>query len=299
MTQVTGARLSFGGKGSTSFDKGGSLLPAGFSRLPLSKGNQQSRSYSTSSSYHSRTSGSGDRGAGFPSDLNSRLNFAKISWTGPIPMDAEETQEAGSSYKTYTWKVTDASGYTTTHWYTGPLGADRVPPSSECHSSTSDFPELITPEEPSPRHSIPSWTGPIPADATVTQAAGSDQKTYTWKVTDANGYTTTHWYSGPLGPDGAPARFPSLTDSISPGVVTQTQERRTYTNRVTGSSGHRPQSRMPETVHFNQQQQQHQHQQHQHQQHQHQQQQHQHQQSSIQTQTSSQRQQVIVSTVVG
>lgn len=112
------------------------------------------------------------------------------SWTGPIPIDAEVTQQPGSSYKTYTWKVTDASGYTTTHWYSGPLGPDRVPTTIQpSFNINPELPEGFGRRKPF----TPSWTGPIPADAEVTQAAGSQYKTYTWKVTDANGYTTTHW----------------------------------------------------------------------------------------------------------
>lgn len=121
------------------------------------------------------------------------------SWTGPIPADATVTQNPGTSYRTYTWKVTDASGYTTTHWYTGPLGPDRKP----LNVQMPQVPSGVTGRRPV------SWTGPIPRDATITLTPGSSYKTYTWKVTDADGYTTTHWYSGPLGPDGAPARLNS------------------------------------------------------------------------------------------
>ena len=57
-----------------------------------------------------------------------------------------------------------------------------------------------------------TWTGAIPLDATVTDVAGSSYKRYEWKVTQPNGYTTTHWYSGPLGPDRIPPKF---DDSLS------------------------------------------------------------------------------------
>ncbi|KAI9561505.1 hypothetical protein GHT06_012463 [Daphnia sinensis] len=139
-----------------------------------------------------------------------------VAWTGPIPRDATVTQEAGSSQLTYTWKVQDANGYSTTHWYTGPLGPDRTP-------IRIQMPSELDVGGPSPsilgggRRPVSSWTGPIPRDATVTQTAGSNQKTYTWKVTDANGYTTTHWYSGPLGPDRVPIQLgfdSDLTASI-------------------------------------------------------------------------------------
>ncbi len=152
---------------------------------------------------------------------------APTSWTGPIPTDATVTQNPGTSYRTYTWKVTDASGYTTTHWYTGPLGPDRTP----LNVQTPQMPSM--PASSVGRRPV-SWTGPIPRDATITQTPGSSYKTYTWKVTDADGYTTTHWYSGPLGPDGAPARInmPSTDSLLSELSAPQTAE----SNRRTSSS---------------------------------------------------------------
>ena len=275
MTQVTGARLTVPGGSSSSrrtsfqathsLEKGGgsllmpSLLPrrfGGFNNFPAGAsagpngGQQQSSSYTRSSSFSSLSSGSGADGS---AAFGSADFAAQTSWSGPIPSDASVTQETGSSYKTYTWKVTDASGYTTTHWYTGPLGADRIPPSAECHSSAdiAAIPDLMG---PSGRRQVPSWTAAIPSDATITQTLGSPYKTYTWKVTDASGYTTTHWYSGPLGPDGAPAQIgliPSLTDSLDQSqsqsqsqIQSQTQShgRRTFSE---SSGRQRPQQPTP------------------------------------------------------
>jgi hypothetical protein len=175
-------------------------FPSGFPTFP--SGSQSSSSFSSSSSFRSSSLGSDNQDSSvvFPTNLLESSAPSPASWTGPIPADATVTQTPGSPHKTYTWKVTDASGYTTTHWYSGPLGPDRTP-------TKIRIPEPFGGEAVAPRRKIPSWTGPIPADATVTQTAGSSYKTYTWKVTDANGYTTTHWYSGPLGPDGGPAQF--------------------------------------------------------------------------------------------
>ena len=165
-------------------------------------------SYSSSSSFSS--SSTGNSAAEAASELfQQAVNRKPAKWMGAIPIDATVTQAAGSAHKTYTWKVTDATGYTTTHWYTGPLGADRMPVLA---SSSIPLPSEFNVAPISPGSTaaatgrLPSWTGPIPRDATITQTPGSSYKTYTWKVTDVNGYTTTHWYSGPLGPDGGPAK---------------------------------------------------------------------------------------------
>ncbi|XP_057377271.1 uncharacterized protein LOC130698608 [Daphnia carinata] len=181
-----------------------------------------------------------------------------VAWTGPIPRDATVTQTAGSSQKTYTWKVTDANGYTTTHTYTGPLGPDRTPVRIQMPSEL----DVGGPSPSSSSRSSNAQTGPIPRDATVTQEAGSSQKTYTWKVKDANGYTTTHTYTGSLGPDRTPIRIqmPSELDvggpspSISgrrpvsswtgpiPRDATVTQEagssQKTYTWKVKDANGY-------------------------------------------------------------
>ena len=170
-------------------------------------------SYSSSSSFSSSSSlGAADLQAmmaGRPAPQGNNKGTTPAAWTGPIPRDATVTQTPGSAHKTYTWKVTDASGYTTTHWYSGPLGPDRIPARIQVPQ------ELNLPATSTlGRRPIASWTGPIPRDATITQTPGSSYKTYTWKVTDASGYTTTHWYSGPLGPDGAPARLNLSVDSF-------------------------------------------------------------------------------------
>ncbi|XP_057377267.1 centrosomal protein of 164 kDa-like [Daphnia carinata] len=156
-----------------------------------------------------------------------------VAWTGSIPRDATVTQEAGSSQLTYTWKVQDANGYSTTHWYTGPLGPDRTP-------IRIQMPSELDVGGPSPsilgggRRPVSSWTGPIPRDATVTQTAGSTQKTYTWKVTDANGYTTTHWYSGPLGPDRVPIQL-GFDSDITTNIPQQPQPQQPAHRRVAES----------------------------------------------------------------
>ena len=67
----------------------------------------------------------------------------------------------------------------------------------------------LPPPQGNMKGNIPAWTGPIPEDATVTQTPGSQFPTYTWKATQPGGYTTTHWYSGPLGPDRVPPNFDS------------------------------------------------------------------------------------------
>lgn len=194
----------------------------GFMAAPSERSGLSS-SFSSSSSYSSSSS----LGA---ADLQAMMNTGRIptgnnkgpgapaAWTGPIPRDAVVTQTAGSSHKTYTWKVTDASGYTTTHWYSGPLGPDRIPIRVQVPQELN----LPTPTSLG-RRPITSWTGPIPMDATVTQSAGSSYKTYTWKMTDENGYTTTHWYSGPLGPDRTPIRInlDSLHDVEVPAPLPQ------------------------------------------------------------------------------
>ena len=165
-----------------------------------------------------------------PTSTIGRVKPSPSTWTGPIPADAVVTQTPGSPYNTYTWRVIDSEGYTTTHWYRGPLNADRTPTQIRVPALT---------ESASLRQNLPSWTGPIPDDATVTQKAGSPYKTYTWKATDANGYTTTHWYSGPLAPDGSPAQFriPSFSEPLDfdqdlSGTISQSHE----SHRITSSN---------------------------------------------------------------
>ena len=105
---------------------------AHFSSLPVARKSvpgSQTTSWSSHSSWSSSSLGSdGMARASPPSALTRNTKSAASSWTGPIPRDAIVTQTPGSSYRTYTWKVTQPNGYTTTHWYSGPLGPDRIPP---------------------------------------------------------------------------------------------------------------------------------------------------------------------------
>ena len=85
-------------------------------------------SYSSHSSYSSSSNLGSDGLFSVPSSPSSMKTSTVSTSSSPIPADAVITQEPGSSYRTYTWKVTQPDGYTTTHWYTGPLGPDRIPP---------------------------------------------------------------------------------------------------------------------------------------------------------------------------